>query len=139
MPPPPFASLDYVYVPAPDFEAAVHFYTATLGGELRWKIHDGGVWVAAVRVSGDGPTVLVASHLAPQQTILIYRVTSFDEARRRLAESGWSDVEEPFEIPQGPCLVFRDPGGQRLAIYEVGRRGIVETFDGRVDSANHGT
>jgi hypothetical protein len=39
-----FESLDYLYVRAPDFEAAVRFYTATIGGELRWRIHDGGVW-----------------------------------------------------------------------------------------------
>ena len=31
----PFESLDYIYVPAPDFDAAVRFYTATLGGEHR--------------------------------------------------------------------------------------------------------
>lgn len=44
-------------------DAAVRFYTGVLRGELRWKIHDGGVWVAAVRMSGVGPTVLLASHL----------------------------------------------------------------------------
>ena len=53
----PFESLDYLYVPAPDFEAAVRFYTATIGGELRWRIHDGGVWVAAVRLAAAGPPV----------------------------------------------------------------------------------
>jgi len=37
----PFESLDYLYIPAPDFERAVHFYTAALGGELRWNIHSG--------------------------------------------------------------------------------------------------
>jgi predicted enzyme related to lactoylglutathione lyase len=128
-----FESLDYIYVPAPDIDAPVRFYTGVLRGELRWKIHDGGVWVAAVRVSGVGPTVLLASHLAPHETILIYRVASVDDARRRLADSGWTDVDRPFEIPQGPCLVFRDPAGQRLAIYELVRPGIVGRFEGRFD------
>ena len=44
--------------------------------------------------------------------------------RQRLVNDGWTDVDEPFEIPQGPCLVIRDPGGQRLAIYERVRPGV---------------
>ena len=130
----PFESLDYIYVPAPDFEAAVRFYTETLGGELGWRIHDGGVWVAAVRVADAGPTVLLASHLESRQTILIYRVASIADVRVRLVADGWADVEEPFEIPQGPCVVFRDPGGQRLAVYERVRPQIDEHFEGRLDS-----
>ena len=128
-----FESLDYIYTPAPDFDAAVRFYTATLGGELRWRIHNGGVRVAAVRLAGMGPAVLLASHIAAHQTILIYRVRDITIVRHRLENDGWTDVEEPFEIPQGPCLVFRDPGGQRLAIYERVRPGVDETFDGRFD------
>ena len=128
-----FESLDYIYTAAPDFEAAVRFYTATLGGELRWRIHDGGVSVAAVRLAGVGPAVLLASHLAAHETILIYRVLDLDAVRRRLVDGGWTDVEAPLEIPQGPCLVFRDPGGQRLAIYERVRPGVEEKFEGRFD------
>jgi predicted enzyme related to lactoylglutathione lyase len=129
-----FQSLDYIYVPAPDFEAAVRFYTTVIDGELRWRIHDGGVWVAAVRLAGAGPAVLLASHLEPRHTILIYRAHSLADVRQRLADAGWSDVDEPFEIPQGPCVVFRDPAGQRLAVYERTRPGMDERFDGRFDS-----
>lgn len=129
-----FESLDYIYVPAPDFEAAVRFYTVTIGGELRWRIHDGGVWVAAVRLADAGPQVLLASHLEARQTILIYRVRNLAEVRQRLVDDGWSDVDAPFEIPQGPCVVFRDPGGQRVAVYERVRPGIDEKFDGRFDT-----
>ena len=129
-----FESLDYIYTAAPDFDATVRFYTSTLGGELRWRIHDGGVRVAAVRLAGVGPAVLLASHLAAHQTILIYRVRDIDVVRQRLLKDGWTDVEEPFEIPQGPCLVIRDPGGQRLAIYERVRPGIDEKVEGRFDS-----
>ena len=129
-----FESLDYIYVPAPDFEAAVRFYTVTIGGELRWRIHDGGVWVAAVRLADAGPQVLLARHLEAHQTILIYRVRNLAEVRQRLVDDGWSDVDAPFEIPQGPCVVFRDPGGQRVAVYERVRPGIDENFDGRFDT-----
>jgi predicted enzyme related to lactoylglutathione lyase len=129
-----FESLDYVYVPAPDVDAAVAFYTSTLGGEPRWRIRDGGVQVAAVRLTEKGPLVLLASHLAPHHTILIFRVQSLDVVRRQLVDAGWTDVDEPFEIPQGPCLVFRDPGGQRLAVYERLRPGVENTFEGRFDA-----
>jgi len=128
----PFESLDYLYVPAPDFEAAILFYTATLGGELRWRIRDGGTWVGGVRLAGVGPLVLLANHLEPGQTVLIYRVQQIEALRRRLVEAGW-EADAPFEIPQGPCLVFRDPGGLRLAIYERARPGMDEQFDGRFD------
>jgi predicted enzyme related to lactoylglutathione lyase len=129
-----FVSLDYVYVPAPDFDAAVRFYTVTIGGELRWRIHDGGVRVAAVQIAETGPLVLLASHLQAHETILIYRVPVLADARQRLSDQGWTDVDAPFEIPQGPCLVFRDPGGQQLAVYERVRPGVDQSFDGRFDA-----
>ena len=128
----PFESLDYVYVPAPDFEAAVRFYIVTLGGELRWRIRDGNTWVSAVRLARDGPLVLLANHLEPGHTVLIYRVSSLTDVQRRLAESGW-ELGVPFDIPQGPCVIVRDPGGQRLAIYERVRPGVDQHFEGRFD------
>src|SRR5206468_807042 len=91
-----FESLDYIYVPAPDFEAAVRFYTSALGGELRWRIRDGSTWVGAVRLAGVGPLVLLASHLDAGQTVLIYRVRQIEEVRRRLVDAGW-EVDAPFE------------------------------------------
>jgi predicted enzyme related to lactoylglutathione lyase len=132
MTPEPFESLDYIYVPAPDIDAAARFYTVALGGELRWRIRDGNTCVAAVRLTGDGPLVVLASHLEPGQTVLIYRVQHIDSTKRRLVENGWQ-AEAPFEIPQGPCLLFTDPGGLRLAIYERVRPGVDNHFEGRFD------
>jgi len=126
-------SLDYVYIPAPDFEQAVRFYTAGLGGELRWRIHDGTTCVGAVRMSSDGPLLLLANHLEPGRAILIYRVLNLEEVRRRLESEGWSADGPAFEIPQGPCLVFRDPGGQRVAVYERARPVVERSFEGRFD------
>jgi predicted enzyme related to lactoylglutathione lyase len=130
----PFESLDYVYIPAPDFEGAVHFYTAAFGGELRWRNHDAGTWVGAVRVSPDGPVVLIANHLEPGHAVLIYRVAKLDDVRRRLEREGFTAEGQAFEIPTGPCLVFRDPGGQRLAVYERVRPGVERSFEGRFDT-----
>lgn len=47
-----FKSLDFLYVPAPDIESSVQYYTQVLGGELLWKIHAYGVWVACIELKG---------------------------------------------------------------------------------------
>src|SRR5437867_12871883 len=126
-------SLDYLYMPAPDFEAAVAFYTGTLGGQLRWRIRHGSTWVAAVQLSETGPLVLLANHLEPGQLLLIYRTERIVDVQRLLEERGWSIDGEPFEIPSGPCVVFRDPAGTRLAAYERLRPEVDEVFEGRFD------
>ena len=41
---------------------------------------------------------------------------------------------ETFELPQGPCLVLEDPGGQRLAVYERVRPEMDRRFLGRYDT-----
>ncbi|MEP6994928.1 MAG: VOC family protein [Acidobacteriota bacterium] len=127
-------SLDYLYLPAPEIEAAIAFYTDGLGGELLWRIRDGQTWVAAVRLAETGPIVLLANHLAPGHGLLVYRVRSLDEARRRLGDRGWAVEGEPFELPQGPCLVIQDPGKQRLAVYERLRPDVDQHFLGRFDT-----
>jgi predicted enzyme related to lactoylglutathione lyase len=127
-------SLDYVYLPAPDIDASITFYTETLGGELLWRVRDGSTVVAAVRLVAPGPPLLLANHLEPGHGLLIYRVKDLDETRRTLAERGWSTAGEPFEIPQGPCVVFSDPAGQRLAAYQHVRPFMSTHFDGRFDT-----
>src|SRR5262249_20822971 len=126
-------SLDYIYVPAPDVDPAERFYTTLLGGSLRWRIRDGGVTVAAVQLSAGSPLILLASHLAPKATLLICRGGSRKSPRRQLLAAQWPERAEPFEIPQGPCLVFRDPAGQPLAIYERTRPFVERSFEGRFD------
>jgi hypothetical protein len=131
---PLFEALDYLYLPAPQIETAVAFYTGTLGGELLWRIRDGETWVAAVRLAAGSPLVVLANHLEPGRGLLVYRTRSLAETQRALASLGWSVEGEPFEIPQGPCLVFRDPGQQRLAAYERVRPRMDERWLGRFDT-----
>jgi predicted enzyme related to lactoylglutathione lyase len=132
-------SLDYLYVPAPNIQAAVRFYVEALGGEPRWRIRDGSVWVAAVRLAEPGPLVLLANHLEPGQLLHIYRTGSIADLQRRLTATGYSLEGEPFDIPSGPCVIFRDPGGQRLAAYERVRPEVDEVFEGRFDEYDNVT
>jgi hypothetical protein len=131
-----FLSLDYLYVPARDIEASVRYYTEQLGGELLWKIHAFGAWVAAVRLSPIGPMVLLADHLHGDTPILIYRVERLESTVAALRARGWTPESGPFEVPNGPCYTFRDPMGVRLAIYENRRPEVVQEFAGRIDSRN---
>jgi len=125
-------SLDYLYVPAPDVEAAVAFYTGTLGGRLRWRIRHGSTWVAAVRLTDASPLMLLANHLEPGQLLLIYRTRSLAELQHALTNAGWAVEGSVFELPPGPCVIFRDPGGQRVAAYERVRPEVEAAFEGRL-------
>ena len=60
---PVFASLDFVYTPAADVDAAVAHFVDDLGAELQWKVRGMGTTVAAVQLSSAGPLVLLAGHL----------------------------------------------------------------------------
>jgi hypothetical protein len=51
---------------------------------------------------------------------------------RELESRGWSR-ESTFEIPHGPICSFTAPGGQRLAIYQLTRPEVGDSFAGRRD------
>jgi predicted enzyme related to lactoylglutathione lyase len=130
-----FKSLDFLYVPAPDIEASINFYTKVLGGELLWKIHAYGVWVACIALSKtEVPHVLLADHIHKNDVMLIYQVENLDSAIMQLKSKGWKE-ENRIEIPPGPCCTFRDPAGNALVIYENKRPFIMQEFKGMIDTA----
>jgi len=127
-----FESLDFLYVPAPDIEASVKYYTEVLGAQLLWKINAYGVWVACVKLARGKPYVLLADHIKRKDVMLIYRVADLDDSSEKLKSKGWEE-ENRIEIPPGPCCTFRDPAGNALVIYENLRPFIMEEFKGKID------
>ncbi|HEY3542556.1 MAG TPA: hypothetical protein VGK79_08435 [Gaiellaceae bacterium] len=127
-----FESLDFVYVPTSDVDAAIRTYVAAFDAELVWKVRGMATTVACVRVANDGPRILLSGHLEGQVPILVYRVASYDDALAQLRDAGVTVVHE-LEIPQGPCASVELPDGQRVAVYELTRPGVVDHFDGRID------
>ena len=125
-----FSSLDFVYTPAADVDASIADFVGPLGGELRWKVRAMGTTVAAMRLSHDGPLVILAGHLHGEVPILVYRVEDYRAAAAELTAKGIA-LEE-LEIPHGPCATFRI-GGAHLAVYELTRPDAVTWFDGRID------
>jgi len=130
-----FESLDFLYVPAPNIGESIIYYTKVLGGELLWKIHAYGVWVACIKLSNKEPYILLADHIEKKDMILIYRVNSLDKTYSDLKSRGWID-EKRLEIPNGPCYTFRDPAGNHIAIYENKRPNVMDEFKGRIDDDN---
>jgi hypothetical protein len=127
-----FLSLDYVYVPTDDVDATASRYVEDLGAELVWKVRGMGTVVACLRLSDGGPNVLLSGHLGGTVPILVYRITDYAGTVTRLRAAGVEDLHE-LELPPGPCASFVAPGGQRLAVYELVRPGVAESFAGRVD------
>jgi hypothetical protein len=130
---PPFLSLDFLYVPSKDPVREFTYYTETLGAQPLFRIRHEATVVAGVRLSREGPLVLLAGHLEGDQPILIYRVADLHAARRQLEQRGWQ-AEDEFEIPHGPICTFTAEGGQQLAIYELTRPQANEHFIGRFDT-----
>ena len=57
---------------------------------------------------------------------------NLDNIYSELKSRGWIE-EKRLEIPNGPCCIFRDPAGNRIAIYENKRPNVMEEFKGRID------
>lgn len=128
-----FESLDFLYVPAPNVQESISYYTKVLEGELLWKIHAYGVWVACIRLSEKEPYILLADHIERKDLMLIYRVDNLDKASSELRARGWRE-EKRLEIPVGPCLTFRDPADNSIVIYENRRPHVMSDFKGRIDN-----
>jgi predicted enzyme related to lactoylglutathione lyase len=127
-----FESLDFLYVPAPNIDQSIKYYTEILDGKLHWKIHAYGVWVACIGLSDKEPYILLADHIEKKDLMLIYRVDNLDKTSSDLKSRGWVE-EKRLEIPNGPCCTFRDPAGNHIGIYENKRPNVMEEFKGRID------
>ncbi len=127
-----FEQLDYIYHPSRDVAADVTHFVDRLGARLVFAIEAMGTRVAMVELTDGPPQIVLAGHLEGERPILVYRVPDLDVATRELQALG-ADLGHSLEIPQGPVRSFIAPGGQRLAIYERARPGVVDSFAGRRD------
>jgi catechol 2,3-dioxygenase-like lactoylglutathione lyase family enzyme len=125
-----FESLDYLYTPSRDVAADVRYFVDVLGARLVFAIDAMGTRVAMVELTDGPPHVVLNDHVEGDRPILVYRVASLRETTADLTTRGWA-AEHSLEIPQGPVTTFSTPGGQRLAVYELARPGVIETFAGR--------
>ena len=128
----PFAQLDFLYCPSGDVAAEASYFTDVLGGELVFAIESGGTRVAALRLTGDPPLLLLADHVEGDRPILVFRVDDLAASLAELQARGWQRADT-FEIPHGPCCSFRTAGGHRVALYQLTRPEVAAHFEGRRD------
>lgn len=124
-------SLDYLYTPSSDVAADLRYLVDVLGGEQVFAIEDGGIRVAMVTF-GAPPAILLTDHLEGDRPIHLFAVEDLGSARRDLDRRGWA-AERSVELPPGPAVTFRTPGGLRMAIYQPSRPFVIESFRGRRD------
>jgi catechol 2,3-dioxygenase-like lactoylglutathione lyase family enzyme len=125
-------SLDVLYLPSRDAEADLAFYRDVFGARVVFAIEAMGTRVAEVSLSPEGPRLLLADHLGGEAPVLLHRVSSLDETLEELAGRGL-EPERRVELPLGPCVTFRSPGGQRIGLYELTRPEVDQHFAGRAD------
>ena len=123
--------LDYLYSQSDDVAADLRYLVDVLGGEEVFAIEDGGVRVAMVSF-GSGPAILLTDHLDGDRPVHVYAVDDLASSTRELEGRGWRR-ERVVELPPGPAVTFRTPGGLRMALYEPARPFVVDAFRGRRD------
>lgn len=112
----PFGPLRFLYVGSADVGRDVAAYKAA-GAEQLWDKTAFGTRVAAVR-TGPGPLVLLAGHRPAGHVLPIHEVADLKAALKALRKAGWTLEGEPFEIPNGPCRLLKDPSGVEWALFE---------------------
>jgi hypothetical protein len=121
----PFKRLVYVYVGTSSFDEDHEFYEKKLGAGLLWEFRKFGARVAAFDLCGE-PYLLLADHVKAPSKRLIYEVDSLQAAADILRARGWEPEGESFEVPDGPCMNFKDRSGNEYSILEMRRPHILE-------------
>jgi len=122
--------LKFLYLGSANLEKDLKYYRDILGAKLIWHSKHFGAEVAAFSFSDrtpedDQPLLLIADHLPSPKCELIYEVESLESVARDLRARGWKPEGEMFEIPNGPCYLFKDPSGNTLAIFENTRPDVM--------------
>jgi hypothetical protein len=124
-------TLDFLYSRSDDVAADLRYLVDVLGGEQVFAIEDGAVRVAMIDF-GTPPAILLTNHLTGDRPIHVHRVDDLAVASRDLEARGWVR-DRAIELPTGPAVTFRTPGGLRFALYQPTRPFVLESFRGRRD------
>jgi len=108
----------YLYVGVDDIERALDFYERALAAEFVWRFRRFGTEVAAVRLSADGPLVLLAAHRPVPSCLPIWTVPDLDAVVAHLGMAGFAAAGETAGTPDGPVHVLRDPDGNELGLLQ---------------------
>lgn len=110
--------LKFLYLASANIDKDLKFYRDVLGAKVVWHSKHFGAEVVAFDLGVGGPLLLLADHLSPPKCELIYEVKDLESTSKKLVSRGWKPEGEMFEIPNGPCYLFKDPSGNTLVIFE---------------------
>ena len=107
-----FRKVDCLSIPVPDLDAALAFYSATLGHELIWRSRT----AAGLRLPGSNAELVLHTQNRPLEVDLA--VDTVPEALARFTSAGGRVIRGPFEIQIGLCAVVSDPWNNVLVILD---------------------
>jgi len=113
----PLGSLDFIDCPSADAATDLAHWSGRADAVFAVERFDTGV---ACVEPGAAPAVLFAEHLEGDRPILLYRVEDLASAVEEL-RAHEVEVGERFEFPYGEGAELRNPGPQRVAVYERSR------------------
>jgi len=122
----PLGILRFLYLGSSDVQKDLDYYTKVLGGKKIWDYSNFGTRVAAVEAC-TGPQLILAGHRPAPSVLPIFQVENLKAKARELGKNGWQPTSAEFEIPNGPCYLFKDPSGNQIAIFQDMRPGLLET------------
>jgi catechol 2,3-dioxygenase-like lactoylglutathione lyase family enzyme len=120
-----FKRLAYIYIGTSNYQADYHFYKNILGAAVVWEFENFGAKVAAFNLCGE-PYLLIADHVQAPSKRLLYEVENIDTAAKELKARGWEADGNSFEVPDGPCINFKDESENEYAIIQMKRPHILE-------------
>jgi predicted enzyme related to lactoylglutathione lyase len=120
-----FKRLVYIYTGTKNYQADFNFYKNILGARLIWEFENFGAKVAAFDLSGE-PYLLIADHVHAPSKRLIYEVDDINAASKELTARGWKADGKKFEVPDGPCINFKDESGNEYALLQMSRPHVLE-------------
>jgi hypothetical protein len=111
----PFGPLRFLYVGTSDTARDAAWYVEKAGARLLWHKKAFGAQVAALDLGG-GPLLLLADHRKPGTVLPIYEVADLKATVAAMGKAGWKPEGPVFEVPNGPCRMFKDPSGNELCL-----------------------
>jgi len=128
----PFGKLGFLYVGTSNISRDLDYYVNVLGAKKLWHYREFGAEVAALRLC-DGPFYLLADHRSAPSILPLFEVPDVRASAKALKARGWKPEGRSFEIPPGPCYVFKDPSGNELGIFENVRPHVMVDFGDEAD------
>ena len=122
----PLGVLRFLYVGSSDVRKDLDYYTKILGARKIWDFTSMGTRVAAINVSS-GPLLLLAGHRPAPSVLPVFEVENLKATVKELRNRGWRPDGGEFEIPNGPCYLFKDPSGNQMAIFQDVRPRLLES------------